>query len=230
MSDVAIDGRQPVSVSLTLQSGMTITGKIAFDGSGQIPQDLTSVRMFLSPFSALDPRASSAIGSVDAEGKFKIADVPPGNYRITATPPGGQWRPKSVDVAGRDALDFPLEVKANEDVTNAVVTFTDRATDVSGTLQDTAGAPTADYTVVLFAQDARYWTPQSRRVVATRPATDGKFRFGNLPAGDYRMIAVADIEPGQWNDPALLRQLINGSIAISVNEGDRKVQDIRVAK
>jgi hypothetical protein len=230
MSDATVDGRQPVNVMLTLQSGMTITGKIAFDGSSPVPQNLTQVRVLLSPASVLDPKASSAMGSVDADGKFKIADVPPGSYHLITTPPGGGWRPKSIDVAGRDMLDFPLEVKPSEDVAGAVITFTDRATDISGTLQDQNGQPTSDYTVVLFSQDQRYWTPQSRRIAATRPATDGKFMFGNLPAGDYRMIALADVEPGQWYDPALLRQLLNGSIAISVNDGDHKVQDIRVAK
>ena len=162
--------------------------------------------------------------------QFKISDVPPGNYRVIPTLGGNRWRPKSVEAGGKDALDSFLEVKANEDVSNAVITFTDRATDVSGTLQDPNGAPTSDYTVVLFAAEQRYWVPNSRRVLATRPSTDGKFMFGSLPAGDYRLVALADVEPGAWYDPAFLRQLVGASIAITVNDGDHKVQAIRVAK
>jgi hypothetical protein len=229
-SDVSVDGRTPANVTLALQPGMTVSGKVAFDGAAQVPSDLTQIRLILSPASQVDSKGSSAMANVDADGRFKISDVSPGTYRLTATPPRG-WRAASVEVATRDVLDFPLEVKANEDVSGAVVTFTDRSTELSGTLQDSNSQPTSDYTVVIFPQDQRYWMPQSRRIMATRPATDGKYAFTNLPPGDYRIIALNDVEPGQWYDPALLRQLMGaGPIAVTLNDGDKKVQDIRVAK
>jgi hypothetical protein len=51
-----------------------------------------------------------------------------------------------------------------------------------------------------------------------------------LPPGDYRMIAVDDVESGQWFDPALLRQLASAAMALTLGDGERKVQDIRVTK
>jgi hypothetical protein len=71
--------------------------------------------------------------------------------------------------------------------------------------------------------------PQARRITATRPGTDGRFTFRGLPAGDYRLTAVTDVEPGEWYDPAFLNQLGSVSIPISLTEGQRKVQDIRLA-
>jgi len=82
--------------------------------------------------------------------------------------------------------------------------------------------------VVAFSADERFWTPQSRRVQAARPATDGRFAFRALPPGDYRLVAVTDVEPGQWFDPAFLRQLVGGSVPLSIADGERKVQDLRV--
>jgi hypothetical protein len=228
-TDVAVDGPGTPIVTLALQPGMTVSGKIAFDGSLQPPTDLTQIRLVLGPASPGDGRAAVALGQVDADGRFKFSDVVPGSYRLTAPAPRG-WRPKSVDVGGRDALDFPLEVRPNEDITGAVVTFTDRGTDLSGTLQDPTGQPTSDWTIVVFAADPRYWTPQSRRIQATRPATDGRFSLQNLPPGDYGLVAVNDPEPGQWYDPAFLQQLSGAAMRLTLGDGEKKVQDVRVVR
>ena len=40
---------------------------------------------------------------------------------------------------------------------------------------------------------------------------------------------MTDVEPGEWYDPAFLQQLQSVSIPVTVGEGERKVQDIRVA-
>jgi hypothetical protein len=114
-------------------------------------------------------------------------------------------------------------------VSGLTVTLSTRSTALSGTLQDPSNQPTTGYTVIAFASDNRLWLPQSRRIQATRPSTDGRFSFNGLPAGDYRLAAVDDVEIGRWFDPAFLRQIVNASIAVSLGEGERKVQDLRLA-
>jgi len=164
----------------------------------------------------------------DAEGRFSLAGVPPGKYRVSTslTPPG--WTLKSSIVAGQDTLDLPLDVKAGENVAGAALTLSNQPTVVSGTLLGPTGQPSADYTVVIFSTENRFWVPQSRRIQATRPGTDGRFAVRGLPAGEYRLVAVSDIEPGQWYDPALLRQLFASSIELTLADGERKTQDVRV--
>ena len=139
------------------------------------------------------------------------------------------WYLKSAMVGGREVLDFPLEVIPNGDVSGIALTFTDKTQELSGVIQDAVGQPTADFTIVVFAADNRYWVPQSRRIAAVRPGTDGRFTFRNLPPGEYRMTAITDAEPGEWFDPAFLSQLASASIPVSIAEGQKKVQDIRLA-
>jgi protocatechuate 3,4-dioxygenase beta subunit len=140
-----------------------------------------------------------------------------------------QWYLKSAMIGGREALDFPFEVMPNGDVPGAMLTFSDKTQELSGVIQDALGQPTADFTIVVFPADNRYWVPQARRISAVRPGTDGRFTFRNLPPGEYRMTAITDAEPGEWFDPAFLNQLASASIAVSIAEGQRKVQDIRLA-
>lgn len=227
-ADVSVDGAAPIDVPITLQRAMTVSGDLKFDGSST-DVDYSRTRVSLLPASQLaGDTATPTSGTVDANGRFTVSGVLPGRYRVNVAGLPPRWQPKTAVFAGRDVLDFALELKAGEDLAGGVVTFTSRLGELSGTLQDSAGHPTADYTIVLFPSDARYWTPNSRRIQATRPSTDGVFRFRNLPAGDYKLIAVTDVEQGQWFDPAFLQQLAAPALALSFGEGERKVQDLRV--
>ena len=60
---------------------------------------------------------------------------------------------KSIAINGRDLADVPIDLKPGERVTDVVVTFTDRVTEISGTLLDAAGRPAPGYYVVLFSTD-----------------------------------------------------------------------------
>ena len=110
------------------------------------------------------------------------------------------------------------------------VTMVESLATLSGTLQDSSGRPTANYTVIVAPADPRFWTPQSRRIQAARPATDGRFSFRNLPAGDYRIVALDDVEPESWFDPEFLRQLVPASIAVTLADGQTTVQDVRISR
>jgi hypothetical protein len=61
-----------------------------------------------------------------------------------------------------------------------------------------------------------------------RPGTDGRFTVRNLPPGDYLMAAVTDVEPGAWFDPDFLQQLRGASARVTLSEGDKKTQDLRL--
>lgn len=250
-SDVTVTGQDTPPISLTLQPGMSVAGRLEFQG-GQPPQDLSGSRVTLVP-RGQQPMTMGNIPAavVDATGHFTIAGVPPGRYVFNASvtagggqggpfggggaaPTGGgltsgQWTLKSALIGGRDALDFPVEIGPNQDVQGAVLSFANRTQELSGTIQDAAGRPTSDFTIIVFPSDKRYWLPQSRRITSTRPATDGRFALRGLPAGDYRLTAVTDVEPGEWYDPAFLSQLLNVSIPIALADGETKTQDIRLA-
>jgi hypothetical protein len=247
-TDITVSGQNITDLVIGLQPGMALNGRVSFEGTSlPPPTDLTRVRVNLTGRGQqLFEGGAMPPAQVDASGRFTIAGVAPGRYSINGGVPGGgaqrqggtpvpgaagspQWNLKSAVVNGRDILDFPLAIEPNQEVGQIVMTFTDRTQELSGTLQDATGRPTADFTIIVFPSDNRFWLPQARRIMSARPGTDGRFAFRNLPPGEYRLTAITDAEPGEWFNPEFLAQLVAPSIAISVGEGERKVQDIRVA-
>jgi hypothetical protein len=226
-AEVSLTGRETQTVTLQLQPGVTVSGRVVFDRGTQAPENLSTIRVVLNTASASDGPAS-ALAAVNADGRFSIEGVVPGRYRVAVLAPGG-LRAASFDVAGEDALDFLLNV-GDRGPADATLTLTSRAAAIAGSLRQASGQPASDYTILVFADDPKYWTPQSRRVQATRPATNGAYSFRNLPPGAYRIVAVDDLEDGQWLDPAVLRQVSAAAIPITVADGETKTQDLRVAR
>ncbi|MCR4376009.1 MAG: carboxypeptidase regulatory-like domain-containing protein [Acidobacteria bacterium] len=229
-ADVQVDAGYAPSITLSLQDGMTVSGALAFDGAAPLPPQLNRVRLTLAPHGqAMTSRGLSAITAIaEANGRFTFTGVTPGQYRIRASGAPG-WTLKTAIADGRDALDYWVEVKPGENVANVSVGFGDTSTDLKGRLQSAFGQPTADYTVIIFPADPRYWVPLARRMRSTRPSTDGAFAFNGLPAGEYRLAAVTDVDAGAWYDPALLQELLPASVSVRLIDGQPVVQDLRVS-
>ena len=141
-ADISVDGRNLSNVVLTLQPAFSMAGRLEFHGAtAQVPSDLTRVRVSLTP-SDSSPNgrgtASAATGRVDETGRFTI-DVVPGRYRLSAGNATG-WSVESAVVGGQDALDFPLDIRSSQNLTGAVVTFTDQSDDGVGSCHEHAGA------------------------------------------------------------------------------------------
>ena len=148
----------------------------------------------------------------------------PGRYRLVGSAPAAQsvGVQQSSALAGQDAFDAPIEI--TQSTADAVVTFTDRPSELSGHVR-AAGA--AEYSVVLFSTTRAHWFGQSRRVMSARAASDGSFVFKNVPPGEYQIAAIDDVEQGEWYDPAFLQRLVPSALTIAIAEGEKKVQDIR---
>jgi hypothetical protein len=246
--EITVAGRDVTDVTLVLKPSLTITGKVTYEASTlKAPEDMTTVRLAVTsvsdePASAVTTMIQSMFGgssvTVAADGTFVAKGLTPGTYRIMTA--GGViaslaptervegWTLKSVMAGGRDVADTGLNVKDN--VSNVIVTFTDRPSELAGTVFDQAGRVTPEFPIVVFSTDKAYWLSGSRRVTQARPASDGTFKVTGLPAGDYYVCAVTAVEQSELADPAFLEQLAASSykIKITIRAGEKTVQDLKL--
>jgi len=236
MVDVTTSAENVSGLRLTLQPTLRLAGRVRFDPPAEI--NPTTLRVLLqrvdvsysSNFSGtLMGGLSPPAAAPKADGTFEITGVLPGTYRMTSTVPGAAgWWLRSAVVGSRDVLDFPIEMGTGGDVGGAELTFSNRHSEVSGTLTAGAGAAASDYVVLVFPADRAYWRAGSRRVKSARPATDGEFTIADLPAGEYLIGALTDLEPGDADSSAFLEQLVSASLKFTLSDGERKRQDIRL--
>ena len=243
VADVDVLGSPISGVALVLQPGSTFSGRIRFDAGVQpVPDDFTRIRVAVSPpggtsmsitgdtiigntFSAVTP------ATVEAGGGFTLKSIAPGLYNLQCTLPSEIapiWWLRSAMVEGRDLLDAPLVFRPGTSYTDVVLTLTDRRTELSGTLQTPTGLPAPEHFVIAFSADRSMWRPGSRRVQAVRPSSDGRFLMRDLPPGDYLLAALLDVEPNEWQDPAFLEQIATAGVPVTIAEGQKKIQDLRI--
>lgn len=220
-------------VILTLRPGMKVSGRVAFDGQSAASVSPGSIRLALVERGvAATEIGGTHFAEVATDGRFIASGLPPGRYDVEASVSGreaGGWAIESATVAGRDALDFALDISPDEHVADMLITFSSRTQGVSGRLVDQAGQPVMGYTVVAFPVDSRYWLAGSRRVRAVIVGADGGYAISRLPPGDYRLAAVNEVFETDWDDPDVLQLLVPTSVPITVRRGAQATLQLRVA-
>lgn len=220
---VTVSG-QDMTLDVRLEQGKTLAGRVVFSGTIP-PPDLKSVTIGLAGPTMAGVSLVTPAKAVSPTGTFSFDSVVPSAYRVTAGTLKG-WSMASATINGQDASDRPVDVSS--DVPDVVVTFTDKTTDFSGTLQTPAGQPAPDYHVIVFPADRSFWIYGSRRIVSLRPGTDGRFVTNALPPGDYLVAAVRDVQNEEWFNTPFLEVLEAASVKVTVAYGLRTVQDLRI--
>lgn len=231
VTDLVVDGSDRSDLTLRLQRGLTLEGRIDFEQSKLIPPTDYPVEVSLVPLNPIPgvvaPRA------VKKNDLFTFSSIPPGSYvvraNLTGIPSRDNWVLKSATVNRRDLADRPIESNATgEEIRSAVVTLSDRVSEISGRLIDANNQPVTRYWIAVFTTDKSLWLPGARRNQSVQPATDGSFSVKGLPAGEYAIVAVGDTAPGDLADPAVLEQLLASAYRLTLADGEKKRQDLRV--
>jgi protocatechuate 3,4-dioxygenase beta subunit len=209
--DIVVDGEDISNVAITMQPTLTISGRVVFEGT-RTPPPLAGLQVRDFALTNLG-NTSRMLPDVKLEpdNRFSIADITPGEYRMLhadlpglRVPTGGWWL-KSIVVHGRELLDARVDLRQSAD--DAVVTFSDAASEISGRVTDMQRVPMAAQTVLVFTTDTSKWFFNSRRIAPLRTDAEGRYVVRNLPPGEYRVAITTELEQGEWFDPDVLAHL-----------------------
>ena len=217
--DIVVDGEDVPNLAIAMQPTLKVSGRIVFEGA-RTPPPLTGLRVRDFAVTNLGNTGMPLPEvTVEAGNRFSIADITPGEYRILRpdipgmrTPVGGWWL-KSIVANGRELLDARFDIRESAD--DAVATFTDQASEISGRVTDAQQAPLAAQAVLVFSSDTSSWFFNSRRIVLVRTDADGRYVVRNLPPGEYRIAVTTELEQGEWFDPDLLARLPGTTFTIA---------------
>jgi hypothetical protein len=232
---VSVGGGDISGLSIMLTDGVRVSGRAVFDGASPPPPQAQAQPITVQ-LQAADRRAPApAFGGGQQErvspGEFKTVAYPPGKYLLV--PSAFQnWIVRSVTAAGRDVTNDPIEL-VDQDITDVVITYTDRIAQITGVVRPPAGAAiTAGSTAFLFPVNyhASIAVADARRFRNTPISTTGAYTFGSLPAGEYFVAALATDDVPDNRDEAMFDALSRVASRVVVGEGDKKSQDLQFVK
>jgi hypothetical protein len=235
---VTVADRDITNLAVILRPMARVTGRIAFEGTSPQPPPAQYRTLGLT-IEPADGRTLRPALAVDPSGNMSSPGLAPGKYYVRLLTaalrgggPGVTWTLKSAMVGGRDVSDVPLVADGN-DITGLVVTFTDHAPTIGGTVRDAQGAPDATASVLVFPVDRALWVDYGRvprRLRNVRADRTGTFTMSGLPDGDYFAIAIPDASAGAWPDPAFLQRAAVQATRLKIEGGTSTSIDLRTVR
>jgi hypothetical protein len=217
------------NVQLALAPGEELSGTLAVVGDGPAggAQKRTVRLETADPFS-YTATAMMTPGEVDKDGAFRIANVPPGRFRVVVEPMPENAYVQSVTLDGTAAADMVLDLSHGARGSRAKVTISRDGAEISGKLLDKDGEPEVNPLIMVFlVTDAKQMLQQA----GMNRASDGKYDMkGNRP-GKYRIVAIdmLHLMSGNGGTPeqATMDKLFEMAEEIELKAGDRVVKNLK---
>ena len=232
---VSVGAEDVEGVPVPLRTGARISGQLEWSGSAERPamDRLPSIRVTLEPADQQTATSAGVVaGRVETSGAFATAGAVPGRYFVRAVGAPQGWYFKGATLNGRDVTDLPLDV-AGTDLTGVLLTFTDKQTELTGTVTTNDGAADLTASVIVFPAERDSWNEHGnspRRLRNIRPDTRGGFSITGLPAGRYYVAATRESTAAEWQDPRFLDALSNGASIITLGDGQKASQSLKVVR
>ena len=226
---ITVGDGDALSLAIVLAPGATISGSVTFQTTTSVTVPDPSQIRLVAPTTDFAAPGPSAVARMERNGTFTMSGVMAGSHWLRPQSTVRGWTLKSVTVEGRDVTDTPFDVRSGQALADVSVVFTDRVSEVNGTLTDDHQTPVTGYTILAFPTDKTLWRPQARQIMTSRPDQNGTFQLRGLPPGDYYVVPADPEEQGEWFEPSFLEPLVTTAARISLGEGDVKTQNFTLA-
>jgi protocatechuate 3,4-dioxygenase beta subunit len=207
-------------VTITVSPGITLRGEMIFTGPGAATVHPETSRIQLQTVGSLPPQVASVIGAVavDDMGKFQIANLSEGRYRMNVlTPPGAYVA--SIQQGGTNVFDDGFNIdKQNAEVPIRIEINLAGET-VEGNVQTAQKKDAANAMVVLVPPLNRRNNPALYKTATTDDK--GHFTIRGVAPGLYTALAWESVLPGAYQNAEFLDKYQSRGRAINVQAGVR---------
>jgi hypothetical protein len=225
---------QPTTITVPLRQGARIRGRVVFDGAA-LPltgDEIATIPVAVRPADGGGGVVSTAtalansfpMANIEPDGSFTTIGIPPGLYVIGLVPDTtglGAWTLTSLKVGAQEMLGNAIRVEST-DITNVVLTLTDRTATIAGTIADSQGRRAVDARVIMFPKNVtdrnQYFAdPAPRRVMQMLVSESATFTLP-VPPGEYFVAAVTKLPP-DWMTPEYLQTLVPQAVPATAAVG-----------
>lgn len=217
------------NLTIATSLGATARGVISIDDGSAPTFKPNQLQVFANPAEPMAMMFGNSSPKVNDDYSFELTGL--SDRRLIRASAGPGWFVKAVFRGGDDVTDTGVDFLPGRDVEDLHIVFTQKTTELSGTITDDRNRPVVDVSVLIFPANRDRWTYQSRYLRTVRPDTEGRYNVRSLPPGeDYLIIAVQNLEPGQGGDPEFLARARDEAKPFTLNEGETKAVDVKLSK
>jgi hypothetical protein len=224
-------GRVPVDVIdstvrgllLRLIEPLEITGAVRVEGQEKVTLDGT--RISLRPAEGISFGVRSV--SVNADGTFKMAKVPPDKYYLYLYrfPEGTYVR--SVRMGNQEVLEKGLDLSQGVSGAAIEVILSTKAATVEGLVRED-DEPAPGSWVMLIPDPTR---PEQRYLSKSATADqNGRFSIKGVAPGDYKLYAWQEPQYEVVREPEAVKPFEHKAVKITVRENSREQAELTVLK
>jgi hypothetical protein len=228
MTRIRIDvGNEDVNgVSVAINVGSTIQGRVAIEGRQENGTELAGVRVNLDAI----PTGVAMVGSQGGpvtNATFRVENIWPAIYRVSIQNLPPSLYVKSMKLGNLDLLAQPLTVPLQTEGVVEVLLGTDLST-AEGRVVNERGEGFSNAKVALVPD-----APSRGRLDLYKSAASdasGNFRISRIPPGDYKVFAWEEAEDNAWTDPEFLRAEEGRGKSVRVGAGRSESVNVTVIK
>ncbi len=207
-----VGGQTVESADVPFAIGESVSGDLSIDGQATPVLDGSFVYLYPS----LLPDGSKGIGRFGENGKFRIAYIRPYRYRLGMPKLPEGFYIKSVSLGGQELTGDWLDFKDGVPRAPLRIALSRAGARVHGEVRGRDGQPLWGAIVVLV--------PSSNRCSLYKKAqtgVNGIYVFGDVPPGEYTILALEALEPGGYLDPGFLSRFQGPAVRLTLSEDDR---------
>jgi len=165
-------------------------------------------------------KGNSARIQVDSDGNFSLSRILPGRYEVTAgsadyvasyfVGPTGEHLPLTIEIASGEPVQRDLMLTKAVSVIESTV--------------EKAGTPQVGAFVLLMPKNpSQHWACRFDQT-----DSDGSYRLGTIPEGDYFLIALNDAAEVAYRDAKVAAKLTGAAKPVHIDAGDHLAMKLDV--